>query len=1463
MRLLAVEPTELFIGRETAPLQVVRVVADGAAGIDGAACPARVHVAGRGLDTPAPVSTRAAGRTTVEIGVATGDHRPGCRVPARVVAVSEGAEETLDFDLVVAEPGWTVHMVSHFHYDPVWWNTQGAYTADWDRLDFPGSGRSSFQMAGFDLVRAHLDLALREPEYRFVLAEVDYLKPYWDAHPEDRALLRRLLAEGRVEIMGGTYNEPNTNLTSPESTIRNFVHGMGFQRHVLGADPRTAWQLDVFGHDPAFPGMAADVGLSDSAWARGPFHQWGPMEVRDGVKGDPTRMQFRSEFEWLSPSGRGVLTHYMADHYSAGYWMDSSPSLEAAEEATYELFKGLRKVATTRNVLLPVGTDYSPPNKWVTRIHRDWNSRYTWPRFVCSLPRDFFAAVRAEMAERGVAAAPQTRDMNPIYTGKDVSYIDTKQAQRVAEDAVLQAERFAVFAALLTGARYPDAAFAKAWAQLVYGAHHDGITGSESDQVYLDLLTGWREARDLAVGARDAALRALSSTVDTSGPAGGPVVVWNPLTRDRTDLVTVRLPEPHGGARVLDEEGRALPCLVEHDGTTVSFLAGDIPALGWRVFRVTPSTVDSPGWAEIDGVEIANDHHRLTVDPARGGGVCSLVELATGRELVATGRLGNELVVYREYPAHPRFGEGPWHLLPRGPVTTAGSRPAASVRALRSPLGERVEVRGQVGPVRYTQRITLWHGVPRVECSTTVEEFTGSDELLRVRWPCPVPGGLPVSEVGDAVIGRGPGFPDVDAGTHPWTLDNPAHTWFGLGSTARVRVNGAARPLGVAEVVVPRRDEAAELARDLVCALARSGVTATTGEADGARYGNLDVDSNLPDFRIALGGPARNALTAEVIGRAGLAWHAELERQLDETGRAVLWVPAEHALPEVWVPGADLTDARALPTLVLAARDEADLPSVVAAVVADLDDHEITVEQRGPATGHGMEERTVALLNRGIPGFVVDAHGTLHASLLRSCTGWPSGVWIDPPRRATPDGSGFQLQHWTHVFEYALVSGEGDWRAVGVPEASAAYAQPLLAVPVPDPVANLGSGLSPAPDSVPGRAGDRPLLAASGSLLRVEPADRVRLGALKVAGNPLTQGRAEAADPTAGIALRLVETRGERTSVTVTSPVLRFVDPAHADLLEQRGDSLPGDGELAAELTGYETATFVAKPELVVPNTAVRPGSSLAPDAEDAQPLSARYWLHNRGPAPLGGLPASVHVDPVQAEVEPGGRLTLTVSVASDRTDGDLHGTVRLVTPPHWVAEPAEFDVTLPPCGHVAAEVRVHAPPCRAGDPVPPPGRHPVRARLTLSGADLPPSWTQAVEDVAVLGVPEWEAGVFALEGVVDEADPVPGRLLRLVRGPEPVRVARGGRGRLAVVVGTDAHAPIAVEARLVSPWGTWEAVPSAALGVELPARGEAEIAFDVAPPRWAEPGTWWALVKVAGAGRLLYSPAVPLEVTE
>lgn len=1385
MLVVSAQSTELFVGSPEAPLQVARIVVAGVGG------PTPVRVDGEGLSGEGRLET---GGEVVEVAVTVRRPVPGERRAARVRVGNAGTE----FEFTVAEPGWTMFMVSHFHYDPVWWNTQGAYTSRWAQ-DPPGRTR---QTNGFELVHAHLELARRDPDYKFVLAEVDYLKPYWDTRPEDRADLRRFLAEGRVEVLGGAYNEPNTNLTGPETTIRNLVHGIGFQRAVLGADPATAWQLDVFGHDPQFPGMAADAGLTSSSWARGPHHQWGPAHG-----GDLDRMQFCSEFEWIAPSGRGLLTHYMPAHYSAGWWMDSSATLAEAEEATYALFTQLKTVALTRNVLLPVGTDYTPPNKWVTAIHRDWAARYSWPRFVCALPREFFAAVRAELTRRGAVPSPQTRDMNPIYTGKDVSYIDTKQANRAAENAVLGAERFAVFAALATGAEYPQAALAKAWVQLAYGAHHDAITGSESDQVYLDLLTGWRDAWELGGAVRGDSLTALSAAVD------GDVVVWNPLTRPRADIVTARLHHASGpGVRMVDTDGTEVPCHVEHDGRSITWLARDVPPLGWRAYRLLPAERPA-GWEPAAGVEIVNEHYRLRVDPQRGGGVVSLVQ--DGRQLIAGGRAGNELAVYEEYPSHPTQGEGPWHLLPRGPVVCSSESPAR-VQAYHGPLGQRLVVRGQIGTLlRYTQTLTLWRAVARVDCRTTIDDFTGADRLVRLRWPCPVPGATPVSEVGNAVVGRGfallhDGERSVDTARHPWTLDNPAHGWFALSSTARVRVGAAVRALAVAEVVSPAEPASGPLARALMVALVRAGVTATCSGADKPRYGHLDVDSNLPDVRIALGGPGRNAFTKAVLTQAAQAYTAELEWQLASTGQARVWVPAATPLAAVWVPGADLRPVRALPVLVIDGRDENDLRAAIAAVADDLTDAEISVCQQAAPHMEPFEDRTVALLNRGVPSFAVDPAGTLHTALMRSCTGWPSGIWIDDPPRTAPDGSGFQLQHWTHAFDYALACGDGDWRRAGIHARGAEFAHPLLAV------------------TNPRRGGTWP---AAGSLLRVDPADAVHLAALKAAGNPLAAGSARPVDASA-VALRLAQTTGAATRVALGSPLGAVTGLRDADLLEG-----PRDQVDSVDLDGYQVATVLA--ELAMPGLATS-FIDRAPQAEAAQPLYARYWLHNRGPAPLGGLPAVAHLHPQHLTAAAGGEVLLRLTAVSDCTDAVLHGAVAVVCPAGWSATPAELPLALGAGEHREADV-VLAIPARTQ-----PGLYPVRAQLCLTGHEIPAAWRQVVEDVCVV----------AVGGDADH-----GELVYLADGPADVALTAGDTARLAVTVGSNARADLALEAHLISPWGTWEWLGPAALGAVLPARGAVELGFAVTPPPWLEPGQWWALVRVGCAGRLVYSPAVRVRV--
>ncbi len=996
-------------------------------------------------------------------------------------------------------------------------------------------------------------------------------------------------------------------------------------------------------------------------------------------------MQFPSEFEWLSPDGNGLLTSYMPDHYSAGWQLDLANTLEEAVDRAYSLFCDLAAVSATKATMLPVGTDYTPPNRWVTQLAREWSERYVWPRFVPGLPKEFFAAVRAELAETGRVPSPQTREMGPIYTGKDVSFIDTKQANRLAEATLIEAEKLLAFA-LALGDDYPERAADKAWRQLVFNSHHDGITGSESDQVYLDLLGGWREAYELATSARDSAFQVIASRIGT-GKAGPKLVVFNSLAYERSDLVEAIISLPERGARsvvVRDSGGNEVaaltsPIAYHPDGTLsevrAQFVATEVPGLGYRSYDVERSGQSPANWVPVDGLSAANERFVVDADPARGGCVSRVLDRRSGQDVLPAGAVGNELLVYPEYPQHPEMTEGPWHLLPAGPAVGSSARPAR-VHAERSPLGERLVIEGEMDVMAYTQVVTLLAGADRICLRTYLRGFSGVDRLVRLRFPTAIKGGTPLAEVGNSVVARNFGFADVDSATAPWTLDTPAQGWVGLGSTLTVTLadNGdtfASRALGVAEVITPS-NAPAELQpglRALVIALAARGVTSSCTDASSNRYGGLLGDSNLPDVRICLGGPEENELTASVLESAGPEFRSELERQLTQRGTARLWVPAARPFNEVWEPNADVRDPRDLAVLVVAGSDAAALEREIASLTNEVHDGEVLVDQPASLAAGGADglpsraaDSTVAILNRGTPGFLVDTQGAIHISLLRSCTGWPSGVWIDPPRRTAPDGSNFELEHWDHVYEHALVAGAGDWRDNGCAWEALSFNTPMIA-----------RTEAPHPGVLP----------ASGSLLQLEcPGREVVLTVLKRVGNPLAKGEtgepeedevrqvldeapgngAETAEASAGakgngragstveLTARLYESAGQSATATLSAGLSWAIEDAWgANLLEEPAEPLDcTNGRLTLEFEPAQTRTVRLLLRHVGTDAEEGPEiGAKAPTMELAQPTFSRYWLHNKGPAPMGNQLLAVHIGPTSVRVRREGNAASLVATVS------------------------------------------------------------------------------------------------------------------------------------------------------------------------------------------------------------------------
>ena len=230
----------------------------------------------------------------------------------------------------------------------------------------------------------------------------------------------------------------------------------------------------------------------------------------------------------------------------------------------------------------------------------------------------------------------------------------------------------------------------------------------------------------------------------------------------------------------------------------------------------------------------------------------------------------------------------------------------------------------------------------------------------------------------------------------------------------------------------------------------------------------------------------------------------------------------------------------------------------------------------------------------------------------------------------------------------------------------------------------------------------------------------------------------------------------------------------------------------------------------------------LAPDAEAAQPLYARYWLHNRGPAPLGGLPAVAHLHPPRVIGEPDSRCAAAAH-RIQRLQRCRVGTAGcgVVCPEGWAASPAELPFVLPPGEHLETDLEPSTAACgNTRRPVSGAGRarrHRQRRRLDAR---------RVAAD-----------GRGRLRRVGRRAERRRRRAAGLIHGAGGRRCHRRRIGAPRIINGTDARTDLAVEAHLISPWGTWEWIGPAAAGATVPAEGERgarirRIASGVGKPR-------------------------------
>ena len=125
--------------------------------------------------------------------------------------------------------------------------------------------REEYLEMGLPNILKAMRLLREQPDFRFVLDQVAYVKPFLERYPELEADFRKFLAEGRLQLAGALDVMPDVNMPGGETFIRQMQYGKGYYRDELGVEVTTGWQLDTFGHHAQMPQLLALAGYK-SFW---------------------------------------------------------------------------------------------------------------------------------------------------------------------------------------------------------------------------------------------------------------------------------------------------------------------------------------------------------------------------------------------------------------------------------------------------------------------------------------------------------------------------------------------------------------------------------------------------------------------------------------------------------------------------------------------------------------------------------------------------------------------------------------------------------------------------------------------------------------------------------------------------------------------------------------------------------------------------------------------------------------------------------------------------------------------------------------------------------------------------------------------------------------------------------------------------------------------------------------------
>jgi alpha-mannosidase len=509
----------------------------------------------------------------------------------------------------------TVHAIGHTHIDVAWL---------WRLKHTREKAARSFSTA--------LRLMEHYPDYIFQQGQpqlYDYIKT---DYPDIYQQIKEQVKNGQWEPGGGMWLEPDCNLPSGESLVRQLLKGTRFFRDEFGVECTYLWLPDVFGYSWALPQILQKSGIKTFATTKISWNQYNRMP--------------HDVFKWRGIDGTEILTYFIATPYPGRKGWGADYNAQITGETMQGVWEAFKDKSLTKDLLVSYG--YGDGGGGVTREMLEMRRRIDkmpgMPKVVNDKASAYFEKLHKDVNDTDRYVHTWDGELYLEYhRGTYTSQAYNKKTNRRLELLYRETEFLSVLGSLYSQNwnQYPLNPLNEGWKIILRNQFHDIIPGSSINEVYKDSREEYQQAEQLAHQARNQVAAQFIKTHPN-------FTIINDSSWQRTSLVRIPVTAGMQKGRWVDHGGNILKSVQTENDWLIE--VKDVPAMGYtRIsfqpdntilapdipFQINESKIDTPFYS----IEW-NDFGQLT----------RIYDREANREVLQENQRGNVLQIFEDKP---------------------------------------------------------------------------------------------------------------------------------------------------------------------------------------------------------------------------------------------------------------------------------------------------------------------------------------------------------------------------------------------------------------------------------------------------------------------------------------------------------------------------------------------------------------------------------------------------------------------------------------------------------------------------------------------------------------------------------------------------------------------------------------------------------------------------------------------